>query len=157
MPKKKQIKITLAYLHFISSAGYSVAVVAASSVSLFLCFIFPSFVPYSTARTLKQTYTARHSVFLRIQVCLAFKQKVLEQETLTFVVFCSLKQTGNIIFISELHATERIETTRIFHLTALWPQKTSKLPIGYMMGVAWPTSFSSRKHQLSWACFQLYY
>ena len=119
-PKKKQIKMTLAYLHFISSAGYSVAVVAASSVSLFLCFIFPSFVPYSTARTLKQTYTSKHSVFLRIQVCLVFKQKVLEQETLTFVVFCSLKQTGNLVFISaELHATERIETTRIFHFTAL--------------------------------------
>ena len=115
--QKKQIKMTLAYLHFIS---YSIAVVAASSVSLFLCFIFPSFVPYSTARTLKQTYTAKHSVFLRIQVCLAFKQKVLEQETLTFVVICSLKQTGNIVFISaELHATERIETTRIFHFTAL--------------------------------------
>ena len=45
---KKQMKMTLAYLHFISSVGYSVAVVAASPVSLFQCFNFPSFVPYSS-------------------------------------------------------------------------------------------------------------
>ena len=41
----KQMKMMLDYLHFIWSVGYSVAVVAASPVSLFLCFIFPSFVP----------------------------------------------------------------------------------------------------------------